>query len=160
MRTVFSFRLLLVGAAFFLLQACMSYEDVEFKNVQRVNFNKVSKDELRITLGVTLNNPNNYKIKVVKSDLALTIGGVDAGKAKLKQKVILKKKNESVYDVIIEADPKAIGKAALASGISMAITGKVNVGVKGWIKGRVFIFGKKFDVEFKQQVDMKDLKND
>lgn len=138
----------------------MTYEDVEFKKVQRVNFHKISSDVVRLTLGVELNNPNNYKIKVVKSDLQLFIAGSDAGKAVLKDKVILKKKTEDVYTIVIDGDLKSIMKAALSGGILSALTGKVQVGVKGWVKGRVFVFGKKFDVEFKQNVDMKELKMD
>jgi hypothetical protein len=30
--------------------------------------------------------------------------------------------------------------------------------VKGWIKGRVFVFGKKVDVEIKETVDIDQLK--
>lgn len=145
-------------AALFLFGSCMTYEDVEFRKVQSVNFNRTAGDELLITMGVELFNPNGYKIKVVKSDLDLVIGGTSAGKAQLKKKVIIQKRKEGTYDVIIQADQKAIGKALLSSGLGALFTGKVQVGVKGWVKGRVFIFGKKFDVDFKQSVDMKDLK--
>ncbi|MFN3343554.1 MAG: LEA type 2 family protein [Flavobacteriales bacterium] len=141
-----------------LLSSCLSYEQVEFRNVERVNIKRDSNKEMVLNLGVKLYNPNGYKIKVIKSQLDLTISGTSAGKAILEDKVILRKRKEEVYDINISIDRSAVTKALMASGINLLFTGKVPVEVKGWIKGRVFIFGKKFDVAFKEQIDPKQFK--
>lgn len=109
-------------------------------------------------MNVKLNNPNRYKIKVIKADLDLFVGGTAAGKALLTEKVILKKKSEDDYDVIVEINPKDLTKALLSNALGIAFQKKVQVKVKGKVKGRVFIFGKNIDVEFKENIDVGSLK--
>ncbi|HCA83165.1 MAG TPA: hypothetical protein DEP18_05210, partial [Flavobacteriales bacterium] len=96
-----------------LLSSCLSYEQVEFRNVERVNIKRDSNKEMVLNLGVKLYNPNGYKIKVIKSQLDLTISGTSAGKAILEDKVILRKRKEEVYDINISIDRSAVTKALM-----------------------------------------------
>ena len=149
---------LIILATCFVFSSCFTYDDIEFKEVNSTNIRQLNKEKTSLVLNVKLSNPNNYKIKVVKSDLDLFIGGTSAGKAVLTEKIILKKKSEEDYDIIIEINPKELTKALLNNGLSLLFQKTAQVKVKGWIKGRVFMFGKKVDVEFKHNVDVGNLK--
>jgi LEA14-like dessication related protein len=144
-------------AALFLFDSCR-FEEVEFKKVEYVSVNNVNKKRIQIKLGMNLYNPNAFKIKVVDADLDLFIGGAEAGKADLMNKIILRKKREQTADILIEADYDKVFKAVAQSGLQLLFTKKIQVKVKGWIKGRVFVFGKKVDVEIKETVDIDQLK--
>lgn len=147
--------LILLTTLFFI--SC-SYEEIEFKNVNDTRVRDLANEKTAIVLNVRLQNPNGYNIKVVKADLDLFIGGTAAGKAVLTEKIKLRKRAEDDYDVIINVDKKEMLKAIAKSGLNILFSKSVQIKVKGWIKGRVFMFGRKFPVEIKHNVDLNNLK--
>lgn len=154
-----SFRIaLLLFSVSLIFSSCFTYNDIEFKSVNSTEVRKLKLEKTVLVMNVKLNNPNRYKIKVIKADLDLFVGGTAAGKALLTEKVILKKKSEDDYDVIVEINPKDLTKALLSNALGIAFQKKVQVKVKGKVKGRVFIFGKNIDVEFKENIDVGSLK--
>lgn len=133
-------------------------QELEFNGVNDVSVGSMKSDNIEITINVKLDNPNNFKIKVVKAKLDLFIGGIEAGTADLEDKITIKKKAEDNYDIIITTDREQLMSAALKSALTSFGSGKITVKVKGWVKGRVWGIGKKIDVEFKENVDMDMLK--
>ncbi|MFI5203508.1 MAG: LEA type 2 family protein [Flavobacteriales bacterium] len=131
---------------------------MEYVKLNDYSVNKLSENEAKITLNVKLDNPNNFKIKITKSNLDITVAGNDAGKVDIVEKITLKKKTEGDYDIIISVDPEKIAAAALKSGLTVLLTGKVTVRVKGWVKGRAFGIGAKVDVDESHNVDVGKLK--
>ena len=133
-------------------------QELEFNGVNDVSVGSMTSDDIEVTINVKLDNPNNFKIKVVKAKLDLFIGGAEAGTADLGDKIIIKKKTEDNYDIIISTDREQLMSAALKSALTSFGSGKITVKVKGWVKGRVWGIGKKIDIEFKENVDMDMLK--
>jgi LEA14-like dessication related protein len=141
-----------------MVSSC-TIQDVEYVKLNNYNINKASKTDATITLNVKLDNPNKFKIKITKANLAITVGGHDAGKVDLVEKITLRKKIEGDYDISIRVDPEKITKAALKDGISIMLTGKATVRVKGWVKGKAFGIGAKVDVDESHQIDVGKLKS-
>lgn len=137
----------------FLFSSSCKIHDLDFNGVEDYSIGSLQSDNIELTVKVKLDNPNSFKIKVIKADLNLFIGGNEAGKAKLKDKVIIKNKKEDVYDITIVTNKKQLMGAAFKAAIPSLASGKVEVKVAGNIKGRVFCFGKKIPVEFKEKVD-------
>ncbi len=139
-----------------LLSSC-NVQDVELVNVNSYNIARSSDDKIKLILNIRIDNPNNFSINVKKTDLNLYINGSDAGKIVLEDKIILLKKTETDYDFGLMADQNQVSKAIVQAGIGIALTGKVTINVKGWIKGKVFGIGKKIDIDEKQSLSIKDL---
>lgn len=147
---------LYIFAALTCITSC-NVQDVEMVNVNSYNIGRSSDDKIRLILNIKIDNPNNFKINVKKTDLNLFVSGSDAGKIVLEDNIILLKKTEADYDFVLIADQKQVSKAIVQAGIGIALTGKVNINVKGWIKGKVFGIGKKIDIDEKQSLSIKDL---
>ena len=145
-----------IAIIFFLFSAC-AIQDVELVKINNYKVAQTNDKKIKLTLNIRIDNPNNFKIKVKKSNLNLTVSGSDAGTIKLEDKVIIQKKSESDYDFILYANQEQVSKAIIQAGIGIALTGKVNLTVKGWIKGKVFCIGKKIDIEHKESISIKDL---
>jgi LEA14-like dessication related protein len=141
----------------FLASGCITYNEVEMHQINSVRVNEFGKGNMVFVFNVKLENPNKYNIKVKSADLKLYIGSADAGNALLMDKLVLRKKSLNDYDLRIETNTKQITKALAGSALNILINKNVPVKVKGYIKAKVFIFGKKFPVEFKENVDIKDL---
>jgi LEA14-like dessication related protein len=150
---------LLFSAVLFLFSSCVfGYKEIEFRQINSFNMGKVNDGKVSFNMNVLVHNPNWYKIKIIKGEMDLTLGGNDAGTATLSEKVKLKGNEERDYDVIIEADYRQLTRAILSSGLSALITKKAIFKVKGWIKGRVFVFGKRFPVEMSESIDLNQFK--
>lgn len=134
-----------------------SVQDVEMVNVNSYKVAQSSDDKIKLILNIRIDNPNTFNIKVKKTDLNLFVNGTDAGKINLEDKLIILKKTETDYDFVLTADQKQVSRAVVQAGIGIALTGKVNINVKGWIKGKVFGIGKKIDIDEKQSLSVKDL---
>lgn len=150
-------KIFLYSLFFILFFASCNIQDVELVKVNGYNIGRSDEKEIKLTLNLKIDNPNNFAIKVKKTNLNLFVSGSDAGKIKLNDKVIILKKSETDYDFVLTADKNQVSKAVVQAGIGIALTGKVNLNVKGWIKGKVFGIGKKIDIDEKQSLSLKDL---
>lgn len=146
-----------IVALMFFGSSC-KVQELDFNGVNDFSVGSLKSDNIEVTINVKLDNPNNFKIKVVKAKLDLFIGSNEAGVASLEDKITIKKKTEDNYDIIITTDREQLMSAALKSALSTLGNGKMTVKVKGWVKGRVWGIGKKIDVEFKENIDMDMLK--
>src|SRR6478735_9630974 len=129
------FKYIVYILAVLICMSSCSVQDVDLVKVGGYNVGRTDEGKIRLTLTMTLNNPNNFSIKVKKTDLDLSISGSEAGKIELEDKVIILKKSESDYDFVLLADSKEVSRAIVQAGIGIALSGKVTLRVKGWIKG-------------------------
>ncbi len=144
---VFSF----FGGMFF--SAC-SYRQVELIGIENVKIDKTSKSGVAATIFARINNPNNYKIRVSSNNLILKVGGVELGKAEISKKVALKRAVTDTYPISLELNYKNMAKGALRSLPSILLKQSVFTEVKGDLKGRVFLFSKKFPVNLNKRVNL------
>jgi len=144
--------------ALILFASSCKVQELEFKGVNDFSVGTLKSDLIEVTINVKLNNPNNFKIKVVNAKLDLLVGGNEAGTASLEEKIIIKKRTEDSYDITIVTDKEKLMSAALKSALTSFGSGNITIKVKGWVKGRVWGIGKKIDVEFKENVDLEKLK--
>ena len=124
--------------------------------VQGVNLQKFAADGAEIAVTVKIKNPNNYAIKVVGSDLELLVKDQSAGKGKLKGKVSIPKNSTESHVFVIAADYKEVMRVAKANIMNM-FGGGMQINVKGHIKVRAKMIGKKIPVNFKHNVNLKDM---
>lgn len=131
-------------------------QDVDLVSMNGYQFSGMDQKEMKLTLRATINNENKFNIKIKKTKLKLSLSGNDGGELKLETPVTLVKKAENEYEFVIVGDSQKIKSAIIAAAIPIAMSGKVSINVKGWVKGKVFGFGKKIDVDYKESLSTKD----
>ena len=147
---------LFIFAAAACFSSC-SIQDVDLVRVNSVYPETVVGDAPRLTVNARLNNPNKFNIKVKKAKINLLINGNDAGDITLGDHVVLEKLKEDDYTFILVGEKEKIVSAITASGIAVALSRKVNITIRGWVKGKAFGLGKKIKVEEKKSLSLKDL---
>lgn len=150
------FKIFLLLGVMVSLQSCFDYEEVEFKGVQDVSVLERTDDVVKLQIDVKVDNPNKFNIKVKKSTMDIYINDKYVGKTHLDDKIIIKKKSEEVYGVVLRADPRDILKAAMGS-LGGLLKGNVTVQLKGDVKGSVYGVTKKVPVDVKENINLKDL---
>jgi len=141
----------------FLMQACITYEDVEINEIKDYkveNLLDTSKD-FKLILVVEVDNPNTYNITLKETDLNLFIEKKDLGKVRLESPVKMPKKTVSTQEFVIKPESRSMIISALGGAGNVFKDGKVDIRVKGRVKGKAFGLSKWFDVNHKETIDLK-----
>jgi LEA14-like dessication related protein len=151
MKNIFPF-IVFVSISFFFT-SCFSYKEIELGDVENVRLNKVSGGGLEIKSDMLINNPNNYKIKIKKIEADVLVNGKKVGKIELNKKIVLPKKSEQMQTFTVNTQLSDL----LSAAPTVLFGGPVLLQLKGYIKGKVFIFSKKFPLDEERTISPKDL---
>ncbi len=133
---------------------CIEYKEVEVVEVSDVGVKGVSMSGVDIEVAMQIKNPNKYDISIVDSDLTLFAEGNKVGIAKIKEKVVLKKKSNKIYRFTIHTSAQDISVSAMPLMMSLMSKSNLEVQVKGDIKAKAKGIGKRFPVDFKEKVSL------
>lgn len=149
-------QILIYSSILLLLNSCFEYEDVDFKGIQDFKLENTTSEQILIRLDLKVDNPNTYNITIKPATLDIFVNGKLAGKTKMKEKIVLKKKMTGVYPLYLQAKTKDI-MGALTGSIGSLLSGKVKIGIKGNVKAKVYGIGKKFYLNEEETVSIKGL---
>ena len=135
------------------LSSC-AVEAPEFIGSDGFKMDKMDGKEILFTAGVKVNNPNWFGIKIKRSAVDVYIEDQLMGKVQLEKKVKMKAKRESTLTLPLKA---VLEDGALITMMRYASKENVNVRIKGKVKGGVWIFSKKIEIDEKRQISGKDL---
>jgi len=138
-----------------LLSSCLKYQDIEIKGIEKVQTPRFENKELLIDIDVRINNVNPYKIKVKPSELQVYIDNDFIGTVFLDEKVVIRRKAENTYTA------KLRGKMAdgmLMTMMRVALKSQVTLQLKGELKGAVYGFPSKLDVDQQRVIETAQLK--
>ncbi len=139
----------------FLLNSCFDFEEVQFKGIENVSMPKMDDKEILVDLTLKLENPNNFKIKIKPSFVNVFIEDKMMGTIYLDKKVVLKKKQESLYSTQLRVK---LEDGAFFSLLKYVARKEVPVRFKGKVKGSVFGISKKIDVDQLKVINGENLK--
>lgn len=140
-----------------LAAACAPPAALEFKGMAGVKLVRDRENhKLELQAGVRLHNPNKYKVLLKKTRLDVYVNNVRIGEARgrfAKQKISGNK--EGVFELVVSTDRDQLLKAALGS-IGKVLLGNpsVKLRVNGYVKGGIFLIGKKFPIELEKEIDL------
>ena len=158
MNMKYTIRQLLFGISIlFIFNSCIDYKEVEFLGVTDYSINKLDTEDVSITLSMKIKNPNNYNIKIKKSTFDLYLNGKKLGKTKMLDDVKLEKNRSQVHDVVFDGNMESITQGIFSS-LGVLLGGTAKLRVKGKLKAKAYGLGKKFDVDFTQNIKASDLK--
>ena len=145
--------LFLALVSVFLLSSC-ALESPEFLGSEGITGFKIDGKTINFNAGVKVSNPNWFAIKVKRSTVDVYVEEQYMGKVSLEKKVKLKAKRESILQFPLKAE---LEDGAMFTMLRYASKENVNVRIKGKVKGGVWFFSKKIEIDETRQVSGKDL---
>lgn len=140
-----------------LISSC-AFEDVHVEEITDFKMLSIDKKELNYELKVRINNPNNTAFTITRADVDLFLAGTEMGNTRLQEKVKIKSNSNEVVTVRLQTMLNKPFKEYAGTLMSTFLTGKLNLELKGEVKGRCcLLVSKKFGVEHKESVSIKDL---
>ncbi len=137
-----------------LSMSSCSYKQINLISMNNVKIKNVSKSGIDMSIDARIENPNNYNIHVKSSDLDVALANKIFGKARVKPTVKLKKNSTLTYPVSIHINYKPLAGGIMQTIPSLVLQKSVTTSVKGKLKGRVFLFTKKFDIDEQKKLDL------
>jgi len=130
--------------------SCIEIQDVEFKGMDGVKMERMENKKLALKLGVKIENPNFFSIKVKPSVVDVFVNEELIGKAYLDESIKLIRKKEDTYFANVRID---LEDGALFKFVKYAMKLKVQLRVKGIVKGSALGIPKKVEINQVKEID-------
>lgn len=162
-RALFSYRLFIPGILVVLLGLCFSlascgdFQEVTFSGIIDVKIIKLSQNGVEAEITARIKNPNKMSFVIYKSEMDVTLNGINAGKANLTKKVKLKANSEEDYLFAVKSDFSGLAMTDIPKVISMAMSKNVKIGMKGNLRVGKLLVKKNFPVDMSQSVPLNGL---
>ncbi len=137
--------------------SCQSFQEVTFNGIENVKVTSLSQKNIDAIVTVRIKNPNNTSFTVYRSEMNVTVNGINAGKAYITDNVKIKAKSEETYSFKIKSDFSNLNLTDLPKLISMALSKNVKIGLKGNLKGGKLFLKRSYPIDITQSVPLNGL---
>ena len=137
-----------------LMQGCVRYEDVQFVSFDHLTVKNLSFTGFDLEITVTIENPNPYKIKIIDADIELEIAGKPVGRIVVPEKLVLDRRSKKQQKFLINTGLSKLSVSLIPALMAVVKKEKVRVKAVGSFRARAFAIGKKFLVDFDDDVSM------
>lgn len=146
---------LLLAALFILVfSSCGKFQEVTFSGLEGMKLIKLSEKGVEAEITARIKNPNKTAFTIYKSDMDVTVNGMNVGKAHLDNNVKIKKNSEESYIFNIKTDFSNLSITDIPKVIGMAMSRSVTIGIKGKLKAGKLFMKREFPVDMTQNVPL------
>lgn len=137
-----------------LLSSCSGFKELSVSDIQSLSVQNIDSKRATFKVGVTIKNPNSFKIKVTSGEINVKLGKRDIGKAVLQNKIVIPAKSEKTHEFEISTDISTLGLAAIPMIAELIRSKKTFVTLYGYVKGRALFISRKIDIKRTDAIDI------
>ena len=130
--------------------SCNNFKDLEFKGMDGFKVEKMEKRNISLKIGVKIYNPNSFSLKIKPSTVDVFVNDELIGKAFLDEKVKIIRKKEDTYFAKVHID---LEDGVLMKFFKYALKDKVQIRIKGKIKGSVLGITQKTEIDQYKEIN-------
>lgn len=145
-----------VGLFLFIIifSSCGDFKEVTLNGIENIKLTTLSQKGVEALITVRIKNPNNVSFTIYKSDMDVTLSGINAGIAHITDNVRIKAKSEETYTFKIKSDFSNLNLTDMPKIISMALSKNVKIGLKGNLIGGKLFVKHSYPVDLTQSVPL------
>ena len=136
----------------FLFASCEVYKDINVEAFENVKASKMEGREIDLNLFLRIENPNFYAVKLKQIGIALLVNDKTIGYLKLDKNRKIKRKSTNVYSFPVHL---TLEEGILLKMVQFALQRKVEVHIKGKVKGSVYGINQTENVDIVKSIDGK-----
>jgi LEA14-like dessication related protein len=140
-----------------ILNSCMDFQMVKFNGIQDFKMPKMDEKEILLNLGLKIDNPNKFNLKIKPSQVKVFVEEKFMGTVRLDNKIKFIKRSEGIYDTKIRIK---LEKGAFFSLMKYTLKKEIPVRFEGVVKGSVYGITKRVKVNQTQVLDGSKFKMD
>jgi LEA14-like dessication related protein len=134
--------------------SCNLFQEITFTGIEKIDIAGINQNGVEAVIKAKIKNPNFMSFVIRKSDMNVTINGLDVGTATLAENVKIKGNSEDVYTFKVKSDFSKISMTELPKLMAIAFSKNVTVGIKGDLKVGKGLIQKKIPVEIAEKVKL------
>lgn len=154
-RKKFPTQLWLLLAVVFL-SSC-NFEDVTVESLDKFSLKSQTDEGFVLEMDVAIMNPNGIALKMKRADMEVYLNDIHIGHAKIARRLSLPANEKSTHRIAVETTYAESFQGNLMSLGASALFGGLNMRLEGEIRGGTFLFYKKFPIDHKEKLDLKNL---
>lgn len=136
------------------INSCTMFESITFTGVEHINITNFTKDGIEAEISARIKNPNFYSFTIHESDVNATVGGLNAGKINLTDKVHINGNSDEVYTFKIHSKFSNLGFMDFMKIASIAMSNIIKVELKGNLKAGKGFITKNIPVNLIQEIPL------
>ncbi len=140
------FRAIILLFPLFLLTACAELENIEIGDPEQVKIQGFEDNYLKLFVGIPVNNPSFYNIKITDIDMRVYLNGTYIGKLIVDESVVIKRKKNQLYELPVKIRLANVLGAAFVM-MNLKQGQEVQVRFDGTVTGKSLLVKKTFDVD-------------
>lgn len=135
-----------------LFTSCEVYKDINVEAFENVKVSKMDGREIDLELFLRVENPNFYAVKLKQIDIDLLVNDKTIGSLSLDKNRKIKRKSTKIYSFPVNLK---LEEGILLKMVQFALQRKVEVNLKGKVKGSVFGINQTETVDVVKSIDGK-----
>ncbi|GAB4299926.1 MAG: hypothetical protein Kow0068_23350 [Marinilabiliales bacterium] len=121
-------------------------QEVNIGNVKNIEMHDIDQNKMSLQLDIPIKNQNNFKFKITKVNLDVTLNNNNLGKVKRLNKITVPAKSNQVHSFILEVKYKDLMKNPFSM-LGGFLKNRAEIQIDGYVKVRAFLFvTKKFEI--------------
>jgi LEA14-like dessication related protein len=130
-------RNILLPLFLFCLLSCKYPKNLEYKDIRHFKLQQAKFQQPKVTMDISLFNPNNYAMRLKQADIDVFINGNKVGKMQIPRAVHIPSRDTFVLPATLSVDLRN----ALPNALQLVMNSEVNIKLIGTVKaGRHGIF--------------------
>ncbi len=129
-------------------------QPISIGKLEKARLVSFSAKEAEIELAVKINNPNFMGFTLYRSDIQLTVEGINLSTVQLEDRVRVIRKSDKLHVFKIKADLSKLSFTDLPKALTIAQKRSANIALSGTLKAGNFFYRKKFPIDYKDRVDI------
>lgn len=134
--------------------SCAELKEVTFSGVENVKLTSLTQKGIEALITVRIKNPNKISFNVYKSEMDITVGGINLGKAYIAENVKIKRNSEALYSFKINSDFSQLNFLSIPKLLSIASSKMLQVNIKGNLNGGKLLVKRSYPVDITQNVSL------
>lgn len=143
-------KVLLLVSICLLVSSC-AIQPIYIENIEKPDLNNLNLAESEVKFNVILKNPNKVGFRLVRSDLKVAVNGDELGFIGLAHKTKVAANGSTSIPVSLK-----VNSGKLLSIGTMSLFSDPKLEINGYVKGRKFLFSKKYKVAYQEHFSIQD----
>jgi len=129
-----------------LLFSGCSFEDVKLMNIKDVTYQEIKGSILRLSITVTVNNPNYFSVKIKNANMDLRLNDRMIGSVTQIEQITLAGRTQKDYKLLVSIEMKDMLSNMLGL-FRVLMNEPKNLNLSGTVQVKSFLYSKTFQVD-------------
>ena len=145
---------LLIITSIAILTSCITYKEVTYSGVKNIAIESISMKEIKLKITASVDNPNDYKIKILNGSFHVKSDDFEFGTFKLSEKVTIPANSKGDINIYVETKIKSLFSSSLMTLMGKVKGNNIPITIDGHVTAKAKIFRKRVNFSKTENISL------